>query len=242
MSKKNRGTDRSARAAAALAEQQRQERRRRNLMVGGVVGAILVIVLVGFFVSRSIDDTTDVSAPAAGSEFGLTVGPDDAPNKVVVYEDFLCPFCREFETSSRDFLRADAKKGIVQVEYRPFHLLRDDYSTRALSAWAAVLQQGTPQQALKLHDLLYDEQPYEQDPNKPGASTLASWAEKAGVTDTSVLSATGSTDAAFVDAADAAANKAGVTGTPTVFLNGKQVSGSSVSDIVDNLERTIAGG
>jgi protein-disulfide isomerase len=45
-----------------------------------------------------------------------------------------------------------------------------------------------------------------------------------------------------VSAANAAATKAGVTGTPTVFLNGEQVTGNSVSEIVDNLERTVAGG
>ena len=64
MSKKNRETDRSARAAAAMAEQERQERRRRNLMIGGVVGAILLIVVAGFFVSRSLDTTNDVDSDA----------------------------------------------------------------------------------------------------------------------------------------------------------------------------------
>jgi protein-disulfide isomerase len=203
-------------------------------------------VVAGFVVFSGNGGTTtakSVSARAKASGQALVVGSNDnAKYKVVVYEDFLCPFCRQFETSSRDFLRADAKKGTVQVEYRPFHLLQDAYSTRALSAWAAVLQQGTPEQALRLHDLLYDKQPYEQDPNKPGASTLASWAKKAGVTDKSVLAATGQPDDAFVTAADAAATKAGVIATPTVFVNGKQLSGNSVSDMVDNLERTVAGG
>ncbi len=148
----------------------------------------------------------------------------------------------QFETSSRDFLRDAAAKGKVQVQYRPFHLLQDDYSTRALSAWAAVLQGGTPQQALKFHNLLYDNQPYENDPDKPDAAKLTSWAKQAGVTDQKVLSAIGTTDTAFVDAANAAASKANVSGTPTVYVNGTELSGSSISDMVDNLERTITSG
>ncbi|MBV9832379.1 MAG: thioredoxin domain-containing protein, partial [Marmoricola sp.] len=173
----------------------------------------------------------------------LVVGSNArAKYKVVVYEDFLCPYCRQFETSSRDFLREAAAKGKVQVEYRPFHLLQDDYSTRALSAWAAVLQGGTPQQALKLHNLLYDNQPYESDPNKPDTATLTSWAKQAGVTDQKVLDAIGTPDTAFVGAANAAASKAGVTGTPTVFVNGKELTGSSISAMVDNLERTVTSG
>ncbi|MCW2819875.1 MAG: Thioredoxin, partial [Marmoricola sp.] len=47
-------------------------------------------------------------------------------------------------------------------------------------------------------------------------------------------------DQTFVDAADAAAKKAGVTGTPTVFVNGKQLGGASVSDEVSALEKMIS--
>jgi protein-disulfide isomerase len=245
MSKQQREANRRERAAAVQKEAAAKERNRR-LLIGAAIIVVLSAVVAGFVIFSGGGDTTTastVSAPAKASGQALVVGSNDnAKYKVVVYEDFLCPFCRQFETSSRDFLRADTEKGTVQVEYRPFHLLADAYSTRALSAWAAVLQQGTPAQAMKFHDLLYDKQPYEQDPNKPGASTLASWAKKAGVTDKSVLAATGRPDDAFVSAADAAATKARVTETPTVFLNGKQVSGNSVSDIVNNLERTIAAG
>jgi protein-disulfide isomerase len=245
MSKQQREVNRRERAAAVQKAAAAKERNRRLLITLAIV-VVLSAVVAGFVIFSGSGDTTTAStasAPAKASGQALVVGKNDkAKYKVVVFEDFLCPFCRQFETSSRDFLRADAKKGTVQVEYRPFHLLQDDYSTRALSAWAAVLQQGTPAQALKFHDLLYDNQPYEQDPSKPGASKLASWAKKSGVTSKSVLAATGQSDGAFVSAADATATKAGVDGTPTVFVNGKQLTGSSVSDIVDNLERTIAGG
>ena len=49
-------------------------------------------------------------------------------------------------------------------------------------------------------------------------------------------------DTSFVDATDAAATKAGVTGTPTVFVNGKELTGSSISAMVDNLEREVSAG
>ena len=48
-------------------------------------------------------------------------------------------------------------------------------------------------------------------------------------------------DPAFVKAADAAATKAGVSGTPTVYVNGKPLEGSSVSDMADNLEKIVSG-
>jgi protein-disulfide isomerase len=238
MSKKNRGTDRSARAAAALAEQQRQERRRRNLMVGGVVGAILVIVLVGFFVSRSIDDTTDVSAPAAGSEFGLTVGPDDAPNKVVVYEDFLCPFCADFEAASRDDLAQLAADGKVQVEYRPFNFLSSlgDYSARSAGAFSIVLEKSGADVAKKFHDLLYENQPEEKGPF-PTDEDLADLAVEAGAKDADVRDAIADNGGQeWVDAATESASAAGVQSTPTVLLNGEVFQdGRNQEQIAENL-------
>jgi protein-disulfide isomerase len=245
MSKQQREVSRRERVAEMQKHTAAKERNRR-LLIGLAIVVVLSAVVAAFVVFSGGGDSAKTPAatpPATASGQALVVGSDSsAKYKVVVYEDFLCPYCRQFETSSRDFLRAAAQKGTVQVEYRPFHLLQDDYSTRALSAWAAVLQGGTPKQALRLHDLLYDNQPYEQDANKPGTSKLQSWAKKAGVSSSSVLDAMGQADTTFVDAADAAASKAGVTGTPTVFVNGKELSGSSISSMVDNLEREVSGG
>src|SRR5207237_9490588 len=96
------------------------------------------------------------------------LGPAAAPVKLTVYEDFQCPFCRQFEAQSRDFLRSDAAEGKVQVTYQPINFLtQDDYSARALSAWAAILDKGTAKQALAFHDKLFDDQPGEQSSDKP---------------------------------------------------------------------------
>ncbi|MDF1606413.1 thioredoxin domain-containing protein [Nocardioides sp. YIM 152315] len=225
MSKKNRANDRAARAAAALAEQQRQERRRRNLMVGGVIAGIVVIVLAGWLLSRSLDTTKDVDAPAAGSEFGLTIGPGDAPNKIVIYEDFLCPYCGELERTTRDDLARLAGDGEVQVEYRPFNLLGGDddtsYSVRASGAFSIVLEESGPEVAKEFHDLLFENQPSERGPF-PESSELADLAVEAGADDAAVRAAIeGDEGSDWVDRATSAATEAGVNSTPTVLLNGE---------------------
>src|SRR3954469_5165762 len=107
MSKTNRDAaraERIAKAAALRKEQERQEARRRYLMIGGVVAALLVIVVGGWFLSRALDTTAKVDAPAAGSKYGVTIGPKDAPHDVVIYEDFLCPFCGELEAETHEKL------------------------------------------------------------------------------------------------------------------------------------------
>jgi protein-disulfide isomerase len=223
MSKKNRGSDRATRAAAALLEQQREERRRRYLMVGGVVAVLLVIVVAGFFLSRALDTSSDVDAPAAGSAHGLTIGPDDAPHEVVVYEDFLCPYCEQFEQASRDDLAQLAADGKVQVEYRPFNLLTSagDYSERSAAAFSIVLDKSGAAVAKKFHDLLYDNQPSEKGPF-PSDQDIAGLAGQAGADEGAVLKGLEAGDGkTWVEQATQAADDAGVSGTPTVLLDGK---------------------
>ena len=246
MSKKSRETSRTERAAAVRREQASRERNRKVAVVAAVVVLLVVVVGAGVLFGRGGGDSSAAATgplpPASASGQALVVGDNaSAKVKVVVYEDFLCPYCRQFESATRTSLHKAADAGTVQVEYRPFHLLQDDYSTQALAAWSAVLQDGTPKQALRLHDLLYAEQPYEQSSDKPGPSDFVTWAKQAGVTDSAVLAAVEkASDPAFVDAADVAATKAGVTGTPTVFVNGQELKGTSVSDTADRLEKMIA--
>jgi protein-disulfide isomerase len=243
-SKKNRTAERVARAArtqraaAALREQQAQERRRRTFMVGGVVVALLVILVGGYFLSRTLDTTTDVSAPAAGSRYGLTIGSADAPHEIVIYEDFLCPFCGQLEAASRDRLAQLAHDGKVRVEYRPFNLLSTagDYSARSAGAFSIVLDKSGPEIAKKFHDLLYENQPDEKGPF-PSNAELADLAVQAGADEAEVRGPIENEEGeAWVEGATQAALDAGVRGTPTVLLDGKVFeSGRTMDDLAQNL-------
>jgi len=242
MSKKNRETDRTARAAAAMEAQQRAERRRRNTMIGSVVVGLVLIVLIGFLIQRSLDTTTDVNADAASSssEFGVTIGPDDAPNKIVVYEDFLCPYCGEFEKASRDEFAQLAADGKLQVEYRPFDLLGggdpSSYSVRSAGAFSILLDKSTPEITKKFHDLLYENQPSESGPS-PEDSDLVDLAVEAGAQESDVRDAIeGNEGNAWVVKATRAASDAGVQSTPTVLLNGEVYQeGRTIDDMAEGL-------
>ncbi|WP_300376893.1 thioredoxin domain-containing protein [Nocardioides sp.] len=239
MSKKSRPVGRAERAAAAMHEQQQQERRRRNLMVGGVVLALLVIIVGGYFLSRALDTSKDVQAPAAGgSKYGLTIGPDDAPHDVVIYEDFLCPYCGQLEDASRDDLARLAADGKVQVEYRPFNLLSTigDYSERSAAVFAVVLDKSGPDVAKKLHDLLYENQPSESGPF-PSDDDLIKLAVEAGADEAELKKGLAAGDGkAWVGDATQAALDAGVRGTPTVLLDGKVFQdGRTMDDLASNL-------
>jgi protein-disulfide isomerase len=243
MTKQSGGQSRAERAAAIRGEQSRKERNKRVGITAVIVAVLVVIVTAGVWISSGGSDPAAGSAKTPAARVGdnsLVVGNNqNAKVKVVVYEDFLCPFCRQFETASRDFLRTDAADGKVLVEYRPFQLLQDDYSKRALNAWSAVLLKGTPAQALKFHDLLYDNQPYENASNKPDDAKLMALAKKAGVKQ-SVLDSFNTENSAFYAAVQQTAQTANVQSTPTITVNGKPLSGNSIDDEVSNLEKLIA--
>jgi protein-disulfide isomerase len=246
MSKQGREQNRTVRAAAVRAEQERRERNRRVGLVVAIVVLLGAIVAGGAWYSSGGKDTSSVGAgdaPVGAGTTALHVGKKGAPVKVVIYEDFQCPYCRELENSTRTFLRENAAKGKVYVEYQPINLLSQlPYSTKALNAWAAVLNYSSPKAALKLHDLLYDHQPYEQDSAKVTDSQIAGWVKQAGGDSAEVREAMTTKDDVFFAVVNRLMTAENVKSTPTVFVNDKQLPASSVSDMVSAIESAVDAG
>ncbi len=244
MTNKEKQRLRAERAAAALKEKQRRERRRQILTAIGVVVAIALVVGAGFLLNSMRDDTKEAAAkiPPPGSALGLTIGSADAPHQVVVYEDFLCPFCGEFEEAGHEELAQLADEGKVQIEYRPFVLLSGagTYSSRSTMIWSLVLQQDGPDVAKKFHDLLFANQPSEEGPF-PSREDLLTLAGQAGA-DTARLT-TAVADGSGVDwpvAATKSAEDLGVKSTPTVILDGKVfTTGRTPDDLAANLIKAV---
>ena len=127
----------------------RQERRRALAIRTGVtvlvVGLVLVLVLA-IVINRSHNETAAPAAvPAAfTTDGGLTFGNSDAPVTVSVTEDFQCPACRQFETTSGPVLIELMNAGQIIVEDHPVAFLDQasstKYSSRAANAAACVAE------------------------------------------------------------------------------------------------------
>ncbi len=213
----------------------------RNTVLLMVLGALAVIsaVIAGLVIFSSGEgpaDKPEATAPVRAGDASLSVGRSDAPTKVVVYEDFASPESREFEMASRDFLRIEAARGSLLVEYHPYVAGSDDYSTDALQAWGGVLSAGTPKQALAFHDVLFDRQPSS---GSPTPSELVTWAEDKGIDDQRVHAAMAQPADALVAAADRAALQAGVRRAPYVVLGDTPLSASSPTGLADTLQRRV---
>jgi protein-disulfide isomerase len=230
MSKKSAELSRTQRARAEI-ERQEAAARRRNWVVGGVVALlVLVVVGVGYALTSSQDETgkTTAAVPTGLSgDGGVVVGASDAPTSITIYEDPQCPICAQFEAMSGDQVDQAIQDGRVVVEYRIVsfldHASTNEFSSRAANALMVVNAESGSDVFKAYHDLIYQRQPDENTAG-PSNDTLIDWAVEAGADRAAVTP--GIQDDVYhqfvIDAADQM-SKNGVTGTPTVFIDGKVV-------------------
>jgi protein-disulfide isomerase len=202
----------------------------------GVASAVIAGVVI-FYSGASTRSAEQPEAKVRTHGNSLVVGSPAAPTKVEVYEDFGNRQSRDFETASRDFLRIEAAQHKVVVEYAPFPR-GNGYSRRAIEVWGAVLETGTPKEALALHDELFDQQPTAGSAD-PSPSDLEAWAVDAGVGKALAREAAERPDTDFAGAARKSVSAAGIQAAPTVLLNGKPVEATSGVLLADQLQRKI---
>lgn len=234
---------RAARAAAAREAARRRERRRRlRTLSAGAAIATVVAAGIGVQVWRS--DTGGERAVPAGvvETYGLLAGPRDAPVRIDVYQDYLCPACRQFEATAGPLLEQLAEDGQARVVYHPIAFLdgysTTRYSTRAANAVGCAADAGV---ALGMQERLYDAQPPE---GGPGLSDdrlirLGRAAGAGGGTFESCVR--DQVYRGWTREATDAASKAGVVRTPTVLVDGEELPVPSVQALRAAVEGARAG-
>lgn len=177
----------------------------------------------------------EVVAPGAEAEAGK-------PVKVVLYVDFICPICKNFETQYNDQLTTLRNDGKITVEYRPLGFLDSrsttNYSSRAANA-AACVASTAPEKYADYFNALYAKQPAE---GSAGLSDndLKKMASDMGVNIESCVD--DKTYRPYVKYTTKEAAAIGVTGTPTIFVDGKQwgKGDSAQTPFPDFLQAAIA--
>ena len=247
MANKTRQQSKSERAQALMREQQRKERMRNYLVVGAVVLAVLIIGVTMFVISSN-NDKTGQAVTSSGTpenltgDYNVVVGKSSAPTTIEVYEDFQCPICNEFEKMTGTQLQQAIADGNVKVDYHMVSFLdrasTTDYSSRALNAAMAVLSTAGPEAFVAFHSIAYAHQPEEGSAGVPD-STLVDWAVQAGAKESEVKPLIdGNVYHQWTLNATDQMSRDGVTGTPTVYINGKnqganwQVAGQNVLNAI----------
>jgi protein-disulfide isomerase len=157
----------------------------------------------------------------------------DAPPesvRVTVYSDFQCPFCRQFSRPYRQLMTEGVEGLRTEFEFKNFPLSFHPNAQLAAQAVLAAKEQG---KFWEMHDLLFANQLALKREN------LLQYAEQLGLDmnrfrkdlDSDRLRQT-------IDRDKADGTKAKVEATPTIFVNGKQYTGSRS---FEELKKLVAG-
>ncbi|MEW1986437.1 DsbA family protein [Pseudarthrobacter oxydans] len=161
-----------------------------------------------------------VVAPGAEAEEGQ-------PVKVIAYIDFICPVCLRFEETYNEALTSLRNEGKITMEYRPLGFLdrqsSTNYSSRSANA-AACVADTAPDKYGEYVNVLFENQPAE---GGAGLSDdkLKSLASDIGADINSCVD--DKTFRPYVKYSTELAANTGITGTPTVFIDGKQWDGAT---------------
>ncbi|WP_380165021.1 DsbA family protein [Jannaschia sp. R86511] len=164
--------------------------------------------------------------PAEGQdETGGVVVGEEGPVLLTLYEDFLCPACRQLEETSGAYLAELEAGGDVTVEYRPIAILDrlsagTEYSTRSAAAAMCVAENDGDDTFRDYVAALFAAQPGEGGPG-PDDAALAELAGSVGAGEQTADCITAGTFAGWVARSTQQAQELGVGGTPTVWLDGE---------------------
>ncbi len=167
------------------------------------------------------------------SEGHASLGPEDAPVELVVFSDFECPYCRQFNTSL-DLLREnEAYHDKVRVVFRHYPLR--NIHPQAQKAAEASICAGDQGQFWEYHDALWTDE-------NLGPETLEQHARLLGLDGEAFAECLNSgRHYEQVQADFEAARDLGLDGTPAVFANGRYLGGAiPLGYLVEQLDRELA--
>lgn len=209
-------------------------------LIGGVV--VLLVVLIGVLVWAA---TRGGGTDAAGSANslpdggGVSIGPGveaDVP-QVRIYEDFQCPWCGRLENSVGDPLTEKAEAGEINLTFQIMSFLDgslgNDSSTRAANAALCADDAGVfvPFHASVYANMGQEGQGYTDE-------QFEQWAQDAGLSggdlDTFRQCVADETHEDYVEAMQERANRDGVTGTPTMVVDGTTLGNEEMSRLMQD--------
>ena len=174
------------------------------------------------------------TAPQTSDEGGaLLIGDPDAANVVEVFVDFQCPYCQKWHQQIGRTLEAQALEpdSDLLLKVNPLAFLMEasldltepGASARAANAAACVADAADPQALSDFTAALFAAADPTEPPGQFPTEQLVALAEQSGASPASLACITDQGFMPYVSALTKASFARGVSGTPTVLVNGQQV-------------------
>jgi protein-disulfide isomerase len=215
---------------AQRTKKKRQQRMNTILWVGGFI-VLLILILISPTIYNSLKPAGSFAriTPAAYIMVnGKDIGNPNAKVIIEAYEDFQCPSCKIFNDNVEKQLLESTyiSSGQVYYKYMQFPFIDSNSLTKeshqAANASMCALEQG---RFWDYHDILFANQGAVENGGSFNDKRLQAFAESLGLEMTS-FNKCFSTDtySTEIEADFQKGTAAGVTGTPTIFLNGTLVT------------------
>ncbi|MFF2271328.1 DsbA family protein [Agromyces sp. NPDC058136] len=242
--------------------QKKKERRNKFFLIGGVT--VAVVLVIGLVIGVVVQNTKPAGpGPANMASNGilltgvdgvvtpvetkaLAADADPIPTEqddsgtvanIVVYVDYLCPFCGDFENTNGDAIRKMVEQGAATLETHPLAILTNrsagtQYSLRAANA-AACVADNSPETFLDFNALLFANQPEEGSTGLTNDELKGFVKEAGGASSINECIDSKQFHGWVNNATERALTQPvpnsdleSIKGTPTVLVNGKQYVGS----------------
>ena len=200
---------------------------------------VIVILFVGIFAFSGNKNTPSSSKSSASTPTNHVEGKGSTGVTLVEYGDYECPYCEAYSTTVTQVQSEFADKIFFQFRNFPLVNAHPNAFAGARTAEAAALQG----KFWEMHDALYDSSNWQvwstaSDPTP----YFNQYAQQLGLNVTQFKSDFASSKVNdLVNADMAAGTKLNVQGTPTFYLDGKEVSvGNSVASFEKVINAEIA--
>jgi len=208
---------------ARLAAEQAAARRRERWVLLGVLAGLIALVVAGgiglqAWRTNRAPAAVAVSSPSAAAATisagrPIVFGEGSAPVVVALFSDFHCPHCAEFDEQYAPVLDQARQSGRARVELYPMAFI-DEGSAAAANAFACAAEAGF---GPGYYAGLFANRTLTWNDDQ-----LVALAGAVGATATPQFTqcVTSRAHAGWVDSINASAAQQGVTGTPTLFVDG----------------------
>lgn len=216
--------------------------------IGKAIGGIIVVVIIAAIAwALSADNSSAPATPEAVeaelnvTEDDLTIGPDDAPVTLVKFSDFQCPAC----TSMNGILNEVIDEYDQDVQYALKH-----FPLRQIHPYADVTAQAAEaadefDQFPEMKEVIFDNQEEwsQFDSQDEVKQELISYAEDLDIDPEEFQEEMEKDEVQDKINEDRdLGNDLGVSGTPTLFINGEQVEVNTFSDLQDRIDSELEAG
>lgn len=198
--------------------------------------AAIIIVFVGIFALTGKSNKSNNSSGKSGTLTHHVTGQGQAGVTLVEWGDYECPFCGEYYPIVKQAVADFNTQITFQFSNFPLVSIHQNAFASARAAEAAGLQN----KFWEMHDLLYQNQSQWSSSSDP-TSIFNQYAQQLGLDVTKFKQDYSSTQVNDLINADMAqGNKLGITGTPTFYLDGKQLQvGQSLQAFEQDIKNEI---